>query len=218
MRPAPLDPPEVTHRLWEGFAGHTGWDVGANCGQTLHHMASCFDQVIAFEPAVECLDLLWKTCLDAARTFDKTVVVKPIAVSDHDGEVTLAALPDKIDTGQLVTPGTHGMEWTPDIPEVVARTVPCRSLDSLADELASPDFVKVDVEGHEGKVLDGARRLLDLVRPDWLIEFHTPELHNQCQLLLERYGYDVTTIRHPHYRVGGQMYFQHGWLRAHVSA
>ncbi len=121
MRPAPIDPPEVHRTLWHGFEGEVGWDIGANCGQTMGEMTRRFRQVVAFEPAVECFEYLepW-----TRKVPDVNVVICDFAISDTDGTVTLAALPDKIDTGQLVTPGTHGMQCTADIPAAVARTSP----------------------------------------------------------------------------------------------
>jgi FkbM family methyltransferase len=219
VKPAPPDPGEVSGALWGGVSGNIAWDVGANCGQTIGILAHRFGQVVAFEPAHECLAHLWPVCVKAAEVACATIAVRPIAISDHDGEVSLIAVPDKINTGQLVTAGTYGMEWTPDAPGAQARVVTCRSLDSLAEELPAPDFLKVDVEGHEGAVLDGARRpaprqLLTGQRPSWLIEFHTPDLHRYCSDLLAQHGYQVTTVRHPHYRPGTPMWFQHGWLTA----
>lgn len=208
IRPAPIDPPEIHHTLWDGFVGEVGWDVGANCGQTLPEISRRFTYVAAFEPAVECHQHL-------ARWVGRDgIVVCDYAVSDVDGEIQLAALPDKIDTGQLVSPGTHGMEWDPDIPEAVARTVKARRIDTLVHELPPPTFIKVDVEGHEARVLDGAATVIDTHRPAWLIEFHTPELYDYCHGVLTAAGYRIDTIRHPHYAAGGPMWRQHGWLKA----
>lgn len=208
MKPAPIDPPEIWNILWEDFEGDVGWDVGANCGQTVPIMQQRFNQVYAFEPAEECWDYL--------AGFDGHYTWLPIALSDTNEEIKLIALPDKIDTGQLVTAGTHGMEWDPDLPEALTRTIPAYTVDHMITEkgIEPPDFMKIDTEGHELKVLFGARQTLAVRRPDLLIEFHSPALHDSCQTLLEQYGYKIETIRHPHYRAGTPMFFTHGWLRA----
>lgn len=216
MKPAPTDPPEINRMLWDDIAaGYMGYDIGANCGQTLPEMTARFSHVIAFEPAEECQPwlLAWVAGSNEQRG---TVEAMPVAISDHDGEVSLVALPDKINTGQLVTAGTHGMEWSADVPEAVARTITCRTVDSLVfnDSLARPDFCKIDVEGHEDKVLRGALRTIAMYRPQLLIEFHTPGLHDYCRDLLGGYGYDVQTVRHPHYSPGSALWYQHGWLKA----
>jgi FkbM family methyltransferase len=212
IQPAPIDPPSIHKRLWHGFEGTVGWDIGANCGQTLTEMTTRFERVEAFEPAVECMPFLepWER--------KAPVVVHQVALSNVDGHIPLAALPDKINTGQLVTPGTHGMEWSidwaADQPEV-ARTVPARRIDTLIlTQHPAPDFWKIDVEGHELLVLEGAEQTITDYMPDMLIEFHNQELHRACLECLTAHGYtELETVRHPHYRAGSEFWFNHGWVR-----
>ena len=210
IRPAPIDPPEIHRHLWDGFTGRVGWDIGSNTGQSLGEMTNRFEQVVAFEPAVECMPFL--------EPWAPRVLVKQIAVSNVDGEIQLAALPDKIDTGQLVTPGTHGMEWSVDWtstqPADIVRTVASWRIDSLVEELPPPNFWKIDVEGHEMHVLDGAEQTITDYRPDMLIEFHNPQLYDEVIETLRQHGYtSIDTVRHPHYRHGSEMWHTHGWLR-----
>lgn len=210
VRPAAIDPPEVSAQLWADFKGGTGWDVGANCGQSVSGMRALFDRVVSFEPCQESFDQAKLTYPDAE--------MYRVAVSDRDGVVDLALIEgEQAETGQLVSPGTHGMEWDPGSWEGTGyevRTVPCKTLDSLAAALGRPDFVKVDTEGHEHRVLRGATELLAAGTVSWLIEFHAPELYTACRERLEAAGYTVETVRHPHYPAHSQMWHQHGWLRA----
>jgi FkbM family methyltransferase len=210
VRPAVPDPPEVSERLWAGFSGDVGWDVGANCGQSVPVMRQLFRRVISFEPYQESFDYA-KSQLPDAELYR-------IAVSDHVGQTELALLNGvQADTGQLVTPGTSGMEWDPGDwsgGNVTIRQVPCRTLDALALSLGEPDFVKVDTEGHELRVLLGGAGLLDGGKTSWLVEFHSPSLHDLCEQLLSETGHQVETVRHPHYAPGSPMWHQHGWLRA----
>jgi FkbM family methyltransferase len=210
VRPSAVDPPEVAEILWRGFGGDTGWDIGANCGQSLFYLTRACSRVLAFEPAAE-------SCAYLTDQFGHLpgLQVYQLAVSDHDGTLQLAAIPQLMETGQLVTPGTRGMEWDPgDWDAVPVRTVPASTADALAGRLGVPDFAKVDTEGHEGHVLRGAAGLLRRGTTGWLIEFHSPELHETCLGLLRDAGYDPETIRHPHYPPGGAMWRQHGWIRA----
>lgn len=209
MKPASIDPPEVWPQLWHDVSGVTGWDVGANCGQTIPVMLEKFDKVVAFEPARECLPYL--------QELTGNLTVLPCAVSDHDGPVDLIELPGKIDTGQLVSGGTQGMEWDPEHPDAVVRQVIARSIDSLIftnPGLGVPDFLKIDVEGHELKVLFGAKKLLSINRPRLLIEFHSRDLHTSMRQLLETFGYQCQTVRHPHYTPGSDLWYTHGWIKA----
>ena len=52
-----------------------------------------------------------------------------------------------------------------------------------------PDFIKVDVEGAEGKVLGGARRVLETYRPVLLIDLHNPEQDVAAGTTLMHLGY-----------------------------
>lgn len=215
MKPAAIDPPEIDATLWKDIGGQVGWDIGANCGQTLPQMTSRFAEVHAFEPAAECQPWLRPWTVDAA-TRRGTVRVWPVAVSDTDQPIELYAVPDKIDTGQLVTP-TDGMEWSRRLWEAEhQRQVPATTVDTMTEKIGPPDFLKIDVEGHETRVLTGARQTLTDFMPRLLIEFHSPELYRRCRECLIHHGYrGVEVIRHPHYPPDGPMWHQHGWIRAH---
>lgn len=208
MKPAPTDPPEVHRRLWDGYQGDVGFDIGANCGQTLPEMMSRFKSVIAFEPAEECWPYL--------EDFGGNITYLPIAVSDADTNINLIAIPDKISTGQLVSTEAQGMEYDPTSDTAVNRLVIARTIDSLLEryEVPNPDFMKIDVEGHEHRVLFGARKTLATHRPDLLIEFHSKDLHAAVRDTLETLGYATETVRHPHYQPGTDLWFTHGWIRA----
>lgn len=206
MKPAPIDPPEVHALLWDGYGGEVGWDIGANCGQTLPEMTKRFKTVHAFEPAEEC----WPYLAGFAG-----VNLHKIALSDVNGTIDLVAIPDKIDTGQLVTGNCEGMEWNPKSPNGVLRKLEARTVDSVAAELGVPSFMKIDVEGHEEKVLNGARGVLDEFTPDLLIEFHSPQLYDFILELLDDLAYaDVQVVRHPHYPKESHLWHQHGWIKA----
>lgn len=183
MLPLHADPPEIEERLWDGILGYVGFDVGANVGQSyVLFMRRRFEVVYAFEPAAEAFEELRQ----------HQVAAHNIAVSDHDGEVTFNAE----ERGMLscIDPGAR-------------ITVPCRTLDGLAKELAKPDFVKIDVEGHEVEVVQGG---LDTLRDaSFLIEIHHRSLGEAVSELLP----GAEAIRHPHYREGSENWSNHYWLK-----
>ena len=64
------------------------------------------------------------------------------------------------------------------------------TLDRLVEEeLWPPGLLKIDVEGAELGVLDGARRLLGAQRPHVVIETHGRDVERGCAELLREYGY-----------------------------
>jgi FkbM family methyltransferase len=73
--------------------------------------------------------------------------------------------------------------------EVKATTV-----DAVCERFGRPRFVKVDVEGAEARVLQGARRAVAEVRPTWLIELHGPEPAAKVWDILTGAGYNFFTL------------------------
>lgn len=77
-----------------------------------------------------------------------------------------------------------------------ALTVPVVHLDGVVEEgYPAPDFIKIDVEGGELDVLEGARGLLERTRPRLLIGIHGPEMRRRCGELLDALGYEWETLR-----------------------
>jgi hypothetical protein len=64
------------------------------------------------------------------------------------------------------------------------QTVPTTSLDLMLDAFPAPSVVKVDVEGAELMVLEGASRLLSEVRPVIMIEVAGEVAHSVTDVLV----------------------------------
>ena len=58
----------------------------------------------------------------------------------------------------------------------------------------APTHIKIDVEGAETRVLEGATEVLKRVQPTLFLSTHGPEVHNDCCRLLREYGYELEPI------------------------
>lgn len=196
-----------THRdqagAWDvisGASGNLALDIGSNIGQAARVLAQNFTRVVSLEPCEESYSVL-------AAEMPANVTCLPHAVSDHDGEITLDVADRSIGTGQLVT-GPGLPMWGE---RTGTRTVKATTLDSLLATYGPPDFVKVDVEGHECQVLAGGTRLFTEVRPYVIVEVHRAE--NELGVRGYLPGYDLTVLRHGDYvRKDGVVYQNHYWI------
>jgi|SRR5215470_569477 len=214
--PAPGDPAEVQQILF-AFSGELAWDVGGNWGDVAERLTHSFKRVISFEPADESYRILFETAMHT-RGLDAI----QMAISDHDGEVLLDVQENSIRTGQLTTasPGD-----TPDsLSEsswgkvLERRSVECAALDSLDDWYGVPDFIKIDVEGHEVAVIEGGLQLLRTAKPRLFIEIHNAVLGERIvELLQPIYAKHLRTVRHPHYPQGSWGRDNHYYLVADLS-
>src|SRR5262249_5855543 len=75
--------------------------------------------------------------------------------------------------------------------------VPCLTLDELiaTGRVDVPDVVKVDVEGAESQVLDGAKNLLQMHATVWFVALHSSEQKVACATRLADAGYAVSDLR-----------------------
>ena len=133
-------------------------DAGANVGAYARALAGVFGHVHAFEAAPDTAACLARNIADWGLADRVTVHAK--AVSDAPGTVGIAT----------------GGWWRRSISREVkgAGDVPAVTLDSLG--LSDCLLIKLDVEGHELKALNGARATLDRCRPFVMMELKERQL------------------------------------------
>jgi hypothetical protein len=85
-------------------------------------------------------------------------------------------------SGSFGSSQTGGVRYTQAVPGV--------SLDWMLERYPPPDFVKIDVEGSEARVLAGATRLLAEIKPVIFCEVAS-ELSKDVALTLRRNGYSL---------------------------
>lgn len=175
--------------------GTLAFDVGANIGQASRVLAQGFVNVVAFEPCRESYEIL-------KAEMPPNVVTREIAVTSHDGTLTLSETAEAIRTGQLTT--GEGLHWGPIMG---SREVPCLTLDSLAEEFGFPDMLKIDVEGHEVEVVRGGMSVFEK-EPQVIIEVHRAEHEQVIRGLLP---WDWTKLTH-HSGIDSFIRENHFWI------
>ena len=168
------------------------WDVGAHHGRfsllCAKHGAA---RVLAIEPSAVNMSML-RDHLSANPALRDAVEVLHAAIANVDG--TGEFLVDANDGAicQIRAMGVVPYERERD---PLATNVTCWRLDSLAElRGTAPDLVKIDVEGAEALVLEGAAELLAREQPVLLIEVHNAEAGTACVSRLHFAGYRVERI------------------------
>ncbi|MCA0301846.1 MAG: FkbM family methyltransferase [Proteobacteria bacterium] len=174
--------------------GMTFVDVGANEGLFTLFAArrvGAAGRVVAAEPSSRERRRLES---NLARNRIANVTVVPHAIGDSPGSARL-----QIATGVHAGHNTLGAFTYADVNAVDFEDVPVETLDALAARLPIErvDVVKIDVEGAELKVLQGAADLLRRTRPILLIEANEGALQGQgassaeVVALLESLGFAI---------------------------
>lgn len=175
--------------------GMTVLDVGANEGlYTLFsaRRVGAAGRVVAFEPSSRERSRLQR---NVRRNRLGNVTVVPCAVGSSEGTAAL-----QIASGVHSGHNTLGALVHDDAPSAGVEHVPVERLDSVVDRLgiAQVDVIKIDVEGAEMHVLEGARRTLSSQRPVLMVEANDEALRAQgastdalIACLRGELGYDI---------------------------
>jgi FkbM family methyltransferase len=144
-------------------------DVGANVGYYTLLLARAVGptgRVWAFEPTPTFIrDLRWHVDHNGFRD---RVVLLPFGLSDRNAS-TLISIDDVSAT----------LHWAGDGPAPAQELIELRPLDECVVELGLSriDFIKVDVDGHEPQLLEGARETLRRFQPTMVMELAQHCLH-----------------------------------------
>jgi len=136
----------------------TALDIGANVGLWSRDLTKHFDQVIAFEPVA-----MFRECLERNVTASN-IKVETVALGDSEGQVRMIITEGN--TGHThVDPASNGGD---------TRII---RLDSLI--LQNVDYIKIDCEGFEYRVLQGAQQTIQRCRPVVVIEQKPHDMYSK---------------------------------------
>ena len=157
-------------------------DIGAHIGMYSIRLAQKVSKVIALEPEPKNYSFLYKNIL--VNNLSNKVIPLPIAVSDKDGYANLCI---RISSGASTLEDSLNCKRKT---KIITLTV-----DTLLKILKiwKVDMIKIDVEGHEARVINGMRRLLSYNPPRVLVI----EIRKRNLYLLKMFaelGYNIVKL------------------------
>jgi len=161
------------------------FDIGAHIGYYSLLFSSAVGpegQVFSYEPVPQTFSFLSR---NVAKNLARNVAIHQLAVGDSEGIVRIAC------GGELP------LGWS-RIRESGGVEVRCTTIDAEVSrlELTRVDFVKVDVEGYESHVFDGAKNTFARLRPTVMFEVNASALREQDAVpsrifdILASHGYE----------------------------
>jgi FkbM family methyltransferase len=166
-------------------AGDLVLDVGANIGNhTLFLAAVAGARVAAYEPDPRLTDAIERSA--EANDFGNLIAVRTVAVSDTPGELTLV---DDVD-------GNLGGQHLVTDETATGRRVPVIRLDDEQQD-ARVRAMKIDVEGYEINVLEGARELIERDHPDLWVECLDVDHYASISQAITPLGYRFNAVYNP---------------------
>lgn len=167
-------------------AGRAAIDVGANKGVYTHYLSRIVPHVHAFEPNPKMHMLL-------TRTLPKNATAYTCALSDRNNAAAELIVPVYGSVFSNVGASLNSRKKDRQHGTVMIET---RTLDSF--NFTNVGFLKIDVEGFERTVLNGARDLIARERPTILVEMeegHTGEPIEASHAFMDQFDMDGFFVR-----------------------
>lgn len=169
------------------------YDIGASIG--LYAMLFgrvCQERgtyVRAFEPVPANLHRL-RSQFSLNQLGEDDVHIEPVALADAPGTTQLTL----VDGGR---PGNAKISTSGDISAIVTM------VDTVWEQNGRENvgFIKIDTEGWDVRILQGARQLISTCRPNLLVEFNRERMHNLGIPLDETWRYLVDDLQYRCFRV-----------------
>jgi FkbM family methyltransferase len=137
-------------------------DIGANVGQfgnDLRKQIKYKGKIVSFEPMLKEHEVLQK----ASKNDDNWFVAERSAIGSYNGFVDINVSKNSVSSSLLSMLDTHS-NAAPDSSYISKESVPLIKLDDAANKYldnALNIFLKIDTQGYEMQVLEGATKTLD---------------------------------------------------------
>jgi FkbM family methyltransferase len=138
----------------------TVFDIGANAGQFASYIrnASYMGEIVSFEP----LDSARISLAESVKRDRRWMLHERCAIGDYDGEVEINVAGNSVSSSVLSMHTSHA-EAALGSAYVSSEKVPIKRLDGIASQYLNHNsklFIKIDTQGFEWQVLDGAAETL----------------------------------------------------------
>lgn len=191
---------------WVPKDGDTFIDVGANDGEWCGLLQEGYKNIIAIEPHPG-------ACLVLSKLLKEGSLIAQLAAYNESGKTLTLNLFKESVWSTLDEVGTRFDGKEPDS-TVRVKTITIDDLVAKAT-LDHIDLIKVDVEGAEVEVLEGAKKTLEEHKPPIVVEIHGSTNGEYVSAILKAVGYQhFKIIRHPHYEENSDLYLSHYWIYA----
>lgn len=137
-------------------------DVGANVGIWSYPLINHFKKIIGYEPSKQNIECLRKNVGDA-------IEIRTKAVANFAGEADFHQAGKNCGDGKLCRPGVNA-----------SYKVPVVKLDD--ENILEIDLIKIDVQGWEYEVLQGAEKIIDEQRP-WIVHEVNDDIDECCKFM-----------------------------------
>ena len=165
--------------------GKLALDIGAHVGIWTRRLANDFDKVIAFEPLKKHIECHKKNCEGL-----ENVTLNEVALSHKKGTNIITTR----DTNSgMSTMDEPRWKWKKSFPQMIES----RTLDSY--RFPKIDFIKMDVEGWEEQVLEGATETILKYRPRMYIEIWPDKYQKIYDILRDDFEYTLQRVGKANY-------------------
>ena len=197
-KPMPKEAP-LLEAIAPSLTGKVVYDIGANIGVTTLFFARWVGEsglVVAFEPVPPTAKRLRENVRINHLT---NVRIYEVALGDSEGQAEISYTEEASGIATLRRDIAQGYRRTY---RLQSFQIPVMPLDTLVsrERLPLPHFIKLDVEGFEWRVLQGAQSVFQQTRPALFMELHGASREERAQTwlqiyrFLEQHGYRMVSV------------------------
>ena len=187
------------HEVYKTTNNNIIFDIGAHKGDKSKKLINFFSKIVLVEPQPECVKIL-----KSKFSKYKNIIIVETGVSSREQSLEL-----KINSSNPLI-STFSDKWTKgrfkESKWDQKLNITTTTLDKLVNQFGNPDFIKIDVEGHEYDVVKGLSKKVGTISFEFTSEFFEESL--KCLNYLQKLGYEKFN-----YSEGERRKFNTDWVK-----